>query len=720
MKVAIIYNKNASKVINTFGMQTKEIYNPKTVNIVTHALEKGGHNVGIIDGDMHVIERLHAFMPRVVEGERMGIVFNMAYGIQGESRYTHIPSMLEMLGIPYVGSSPAVHALALDKVVTKMILQQHNLPTPNFWVFSTTNGVKEKITYPVIVKPKMESVSFGLRIVDNDKDLNEAVDYIIKEFQQPALVEQFIEGREFAVGLLGNNPLESFPVLEIDLENDPKGIQTYDNKSLAPRRKICPAIIPDDIAKEMIRVSKESFNALQLRDFARVDIRMDNQNNIYILELNSMASLGPTGSYPHAANVAGYNYQSLVNKMLDVAVNRYFTTADFAPEADKEYKTVPIHIRIRGFLRGRQNNLEKILREMVNTNSYYRNLEGITHLSNILKKQLSSLGFNYESFNHIEVGNTLFFTNTNNEEYDVLFLGNFDNNTILPDHEHYEEAEHKLLGTGIWESKGGLTIMLAAFQALRFVRILRKLRLAVLLTSDDTLQGKFSKDIVKSITSKSKYILGLHGAFLNGGLGTSRSGSAVYHLQLNLKNSNDALEVAKASSTFLKLITDISKLSDHEKGIILAPHLLNVESNITEPFVHGTATLSVRFSNTDQMDEYDKLIKSMVGKKRSKDYSIQIEGGIRRPSMHKSDKVIKFWNRIKNLSHRLDINLREEHRWSSADICFVQPDKYNIDGFGAAGAKPHKKSEFILRHSLLERSALLALLLSDLAEETKR
>jgi D-alanine-D-alanine ligase len=133
MKVAIIYNKDMTGVINRFGIQNKEIYNQKTVKMVSDALEAGGHNVELIDGNMHVIEGLQAFMPRVLEGEKKGMVFNMAYGIQGESRYTHIPAMLEMLGIPYVGSNPSGHTLALDKVLTKIIMQKHGIPTPSFW-----------------------------------------------------------------------------------------------------------------------------------------------------------------------------------------------------------------------------------------------------------------------------------------------------------------------------------------------------------------------------------------------------------------------------------------------------------------------------------------------------------------------------------------------------------------------------------------------------------
>ena len=108
MKVAVIYNKqkDAEGVINIFGMQNQETYNPKTVERVASSLERGGHNVRVIDGNINVIEQLQDFMPRVVQGEQPGMVFNMAYGLQGISRYTHIPSLLEMLGVPYVGSQP--------------------------------------------------------------------------------------------------------------------------------------------------------------------------------------------------------------------------------------------------------------------------------------------------------------------------------------------------------------------------------------------------------------------------------------------------------------------------------------------------------------------------------------------------------------------------------------------------------------------------------------
>ena len=244
MKVAIIHNKDLTQVINRFGLQNREMYSEKTVRLVAEALEKNGHNVQIIDGNMYLIERRQEFMPKVLQGERMGMVFNMAYGIQGESRYTHLPAMLEMLGIPYIGSGPTGHGLALDKVITKIVLQQSDIPTPQFWVFSSDNEDMKDVRYPVIAKPKMEAVSFGLTIAHNETELRDAVKYIVTEFQQQALVEQFIRGREFCIGLLGNGDPEAFPVLEIDLGNDPDAIQTKSDKYRHPRGKICPGPAP--------------------------------------------------------------------------------------------------------------------------------------------------------------------------------------------------------------------------------------------------------------------------------------------------------------------------------------------------------------------------------------------------------------------------------------------------------------------------------------------
>jgi len=714
LKVAIIYNHDLTGVINKFGMQNKEVYDPKTVRAVAAALEAGGHNVAIIDGNMHVIEQLQQFMPRVLEGDRMGMVFNMAYGIQGESRYTHIPAMLEMLGIPYVGSSPAGHALALDKVITKIIMQKHGIPTPNFWVFSHPEEDMSMVEFPVIVKPKMEAVSYGLRIANSEGDLREAVKFIVNEFQQQALVEQFIRGREFGIGLLGNNPPEAFPVLEIDLENNPDAIQTVEDKIFNLRNKICPADIPKDTADEMVRLSIDAFNALQLRDFARVDIRLDQNNNIYVLEVNSMASLGAASSYVKAAAVGGYDYNALVNKMLDVAVLRYFADSDLLANTFSKKKKMPLNTRVRAFLRGHQENIEKLLEQAVNLNTYLRSKQRVNEFANLMKKHLIPLGFTVEVFPQVEVGNIFRFSNTDKGEYNVLLLANMDNSTPLSKHEYFQKNEQKLMGTGIWENKGGLIAMIAALQALRFARVLRKLKIGILLTSDDTLQGRFAGPVVLETSRRAKYVIGIQGGSLNSGIVTSRSGAAVYNCQLTLRSPQKAEDVALATSVFSTALHSWSELTDTASGLVIAPREVSIQTNIMQLYAHCEAALSVRFNNVNQMKAVDKKINQAIPSRNRELIHFQIEGGIRRPPMERTEKTMLLAKTVIDIARKLDIRLIEEHRWSSADICFADKNVPAVDGLGPLGNKQHGKSEYILRHSLLERAALLAMVLHEL------
>jgi D-alanine-D-alanine ligase len=327
MKVAVIYNTGVpreSDVVNLLGMRTRESYQPHMVERVAAALEKGGHDVRAIEGNVRVICELLDFMPRSASARPAGMVFNMAYGIQGQSRYTHVPALLEMLGVPYVGSAPAAHAVALDKVLTKIVFLYHGLPTPAFWVATDPVAVPAGVRYPAVVKPKMEAASFGVRVVANEAELRETVSKVKRDFAQAALVEEFIPGREFAVGVLGNGPdPETLPAVEIDLGGDPDAYQSYEIKMVQHPRKLCPAEVSDRTAAELRQMSRRAFDALGIFDFARVDFRMDASGRLYLLELNSMASLNLTGSFVKSAEVAGLDFDALVNQMLEVARRRY-------------------------------------------------------------------------------------------------------------------------------------------------------------------------------------------------------------------------------------------------------------------------------------------------------------------------------------------------------------------------------------------------------------
>ncbi|MHC4356228.1 MAG: D-alanine--D-alanine ligase family protein, partial [Planctomycetota bacterium] len=180
MKVAIVFNRSSKSVINVFGIPNREIIGMKTIKRLSDALRAGGHQVIAFEGDKDLIENLGRFMPRVIQGERPGLVFNVSYGIQGQARYTHVPSILEMVGIPYVASGPLAHTLALDKVVTKMILRQHDLPTPEFAVLENPGFPPPALKYPAVVKPKNEAVSFGLKVVNDEEELREAAAVIFR------------------------------------------------------------------------------------------------------------------------------------------------------------------------------------------------------------------------------------------------------------------------------------------------------------------------------------------------------------------------------------------------------------------------------------------------------------------------------------------------------------------------------------------------------------
>jgi len=721
MKVAIIYNKDLNAVINIFGLKNREVYNPKTVRLVAEALEKGGHNVQIIDGNMHVIERLQEFMPMVIEGERMGMVFNMAYGIQGESRYTHLPALLEMLGVPYVGSGPAGNALALDKVTTKIFLQKYGLPTPQYWVFSTGDEDMSEIEFPAIVKPKMEAVSFGLKVVNNEMELKEGVEHIIAEFKQQALVEQFIRGREFCVGLLGNGDPEAFPVLEVDLGNDPNAIQTEFDKRKSPRNKICPAKISKEIADSMVKLSKDAFQYLGLKDFARVDIRMDEHKNIYLLEVNSMASLGLTGSYVHAARVAGYDYDRLVNKMLEVAAVRYSAEDNSIQEErtrDQKAK-LPLSARMRGFLRTHQDRTEGLLSRMVSINAYVRSVEGVNALGRMIERNLNPLAFKCQIIPQVEVGNIFLLNNTvKDDDYDVLLMSHLDNSTPFTRHINYRATPHKLYGTGIWSNKGGLAVVIAALQVLRFVRLLRKMKIGILLTPDDTLQGRISKDYIAEVSRKAQYVIGLSGASSTGAVVTSRSGAAVYECQMNLENADHAEDIATANACFNQLLTSLVKLSSKTGSVLVTLRDVSIKSSIGSLYTHGEAALSVRFNDTNQGNVIDRKIRELVRKTKCGNTRFQISGSMRRPPMTRTNHTEMLYNIVKQICNELDIRVLEEHRWTSSDICFVDDNIRKIDGIGPVGDVMHNEEEYILRHSLIDRALVLAQLLNRLRKET--
>ncbi|MFQ5650976.1 MAG: ATP-grasp domain-containing protein [bacterium] len=327
MKVAVVRNRKNEGIINKFGRKSPETYGKKSVVRVMDALNAGGHEISVMEGDMSLFQNLQEFIPPDRTGCPTGLVFNMSYGIQGDCRYTHVPGMLEMAGIPYIGANPLGHSLAQDKVITKILLQSAGIPTPKMCVMQTPDrGAAQGLRYPLVVKPRHESSSCGLHLVHEYDQLVTAVLSVTAQFQQEALVEEFVQGREFCVGVLGNEALEILPFVELDFNGRANPLLTRDDKfhkTIDEPRKLCPAPVDYDLEKRVKDIVEQTFRVCHCKDFARVDLRVDPFGNPYVLEINSMASLGQGGSFVLGARGAGYSFDSLINRIVDIACSRY-------------------------------------------------------------------------------------------------------------------------------------------------------------------------------------------------------------------------------------------------------------------------------------------------------------------------------------------------------------------------------------------------------------
>ncbi|MDQ6806285.1 MAG: ATP-grasp domain-containing protein [Actinomycetota bacterium] len=216
-------------------------------------------------------------------------------------------------------------------MIAKTLMETAGIPTPAYAV-ATGRPVRgsERLRYPLVVKPRHESTSYGLRLVHDYAELDDAVAEISERFRQDALIEEYIEGREFCLGLLGNSPPTVLPAVELDFERRGLRLMTLEDKY--HRRtdepgKICPAPVCDSALRELEQLAVATFEACHCRDYARVDIRLDPDGRPWILEINSMASLGLRGSYVRAAAETGLDLETLLERIVYSAWSRHTQAA---------------------------------------------------------------------------------------------------------------------------------------------------------------------------------------------------------------------------------------------------------------------------------------------------------------------------------------------------------------------------------------------------------
>jgi len=327
MKIALVLNTRRSE--SEFEVEYDP---PHTIELIKHGIESTGHDYIFIEADENILETLKQAKP--------DLVFNRAEGVRGESRESHIPAVLEMLGIPYVGVNVLSSAVCLNKGWAKKFLAFHNILTPQFHILTNTKQVnKLEFIYPAILKPNEEGSSVGINednVVQDKKQFIKKLGAMLKEYQQPILVEQFIQGREFSVGILdclGPKP-EVLAILEIDFSKFPAdvgGVYGQRAKTIYEEldHYICPAKIPKDLKRKIEKTSIEICKLLEVPDFARIDFRMDADEQLYFLEINPLPGMDfdldnkDISFYPYMAMKSGLTYDQLIQRIIKSAAHRY-------------------------------------------------------------------------------------------------------------------------------------------------------------------------------------------------------------------------------------------------------------------------------------------------------------------------------------------------------------------------------------------------------------
>jgi D-alanine-D-alanine ligase len=297
---------------------------PGTLQAIREAIASAGHEVIDLEATPD--------LPSVLATTPVDLVFNMAEGIKGRNRESQVPALLELLDIPYSGSDPATLSIALDKALAKKIVRQHGILTPNFFTMSTgKERLPRDLRFPLIVKPIAEGSSKGVHptsVVESEAELREAAREMIQKYDQPALVEDYIGGREFTVGMLGERRPKVLPPMEVVFldQSETRPVYSFEFKqdSSTKIRYDVPARLEPSQLRVLERAARECFIALGCRDVARVDFRMDEQGKVYFLECNPLPGLTPGWSdLVLIAKAAGIEYNGLINEILSGAIRRY-------------------------------------------------------------------------------------------------------------------------------------------------------------------------------------------------------------------------------------------------------------------------------------------------------------------------------------------------------------------------------------------------------------
>ncbi len=323
LRVGFAYNV---KRVDTKGGndQEAEYDAPETIDSIRQALQSHGHDVVMLEAN--------AELPPTLADAGVDLVFNIAEGVAGRNREAAVPALCELMGLPYTGSDAATLSIALDKALSKKVLLQHGIKTAEFQVMETgRERLSAKLRFPLIVKPNQEGSSKGVSasasVVDDEAQLRSVVREIIDRYRQPALVEDYITGREFTVGLLGERRPRVLPPMEIIFKDATNKRPVYDFQIKQDwERHVayeCPAKLSPAELRAIEKTAREAFMSLDCRDVARVDLRMTAAGEVFVIEINPLPGLTPGYSdLCLIAAAAGIDYRDLIGEILAGGLKR--------------------------------------------------------------------------------------------------------------------------------------------------------------------------------------------------------------------------------------------------------------------------------------------------------------------------------------------------------------------------------------------------------------
>jgi len=301
-----------------------ELDGHKTIECLQTALESAGHKVVLIGGARQLISRQ-------TRGDlKVDVVFNISEGFKGRNRESQVPAILDLYNIPFVGADALSLGVTLDKVVAKKCFIADGIPTARYFKANSTDDLSalNTIGFPLFVKTLHEGTSKGITQasrVENLGQLKAQVERINRDYKQPALVEEFIKGDEFTVGVIGNNPPVAMPVVQYAIAGKTTlGNEFYSYQHVVEKsvEYICPAPIDEKLALCLQDLAVRAYKSVDCRDFGRVDFRVDQAGNPYVLEINPLPNLGPDDVFVLFAKVKGMSYNQIINKIMDEALTR--------------------------------------------------------------------------------------------------------------------------------------------------------------------------------------------------------------------------------------------------------------------------------------------------------------------------------------------------------------------------------------------------------------